>query len=982
MQRNTFFLILLALFLASAVSGQGLIRGKVSDLQTGEPLIAANVLVQGTAIGSATDANGVYHLRNLEPGTYTLRASYIGYQSITISNVRVSTDLTTEIDFGLPPEGIEVGTVEIVADKPLVVKDNTNKVRITTSEDIEALPVRGVNNIIGLSAGVVLQDNNVFIRGGRLDEVGYYLEGVSVNDPMTGGNAVNVVQDAVEEIQVQAGGYTAEFGGANAGIIRQQLKTGSTEIKAAVEYITDNIGFEGSSSDYSGDERLGAYWYGYNEFTASVGGPFFSNKLRFFGLVNYSFQRDANPQPYPGIDLGLISDPVSGDEINLLYRPGPVKGNSAENYTYTGTFNLNFNPFIIKLAGTYSENDGMRAFNTHRNAGNISNILNEARIERQDFRNGTGSIKLTHILSPTMFYEVSGGYFYQTRDLYDPYLKDDYQNYGDSLANAEFGFQYKDRYTRPDRVDIYDFSFNGYGDLLAGYLKAKREHITGNVAFSLLLDDVHSIKFGGDYEYHTIRNFSFNNERVFSLAKLVDDPQGRTLAEINAAQGVNAYGYDLEGNETNEDGIFAPKHPVFASAYVQDKIDFEDIILNLGLRYDYIDVDNFEFVDPAMPDLTFDFNSGAVKEEGLKQVPSFNAISPRIGISFPVTDLTVFHAQYGKFVQQTRLNDIYQGLTATADQMVGGLFINTPVGFNIRPTRTTQYEIGFTQQVGDFASFDITGYYKDIKDQVVLDLQRTDKNSQFKSYNIYRNGDFATTKGIEITFNMRRTSRIAANASVSFQDARGTGSFPNSNRGIVGAPLDGVTIFTPQYISPLSFNNSFRGNMNFDYRFGDNDGPKLLHNFGISLLAQFSNGHPFTRGIGGADLEGDARDRRPVEPLNSSVTPSTLQVDLKVDKSFRLFDRVNLNVYAFVINLFDRNNVENVFLRTGSASDDGYISDPQLSGELASNPEYVELYNAINVDYYERYQNAPALFTVPYLYGPPRQIRLGIRLEY
>ena len=317
----------------------------------------------------------------------------------------------------------------------------------------------------------------------------------------------------------------------------------------------------------------------------------------------------------------------------------------------------------------------------------------------------------------------------------------------------------------------------------------------------------------------------------------------------------------------------------------------------------------------------------------------------------------------------------------------GGFEITAPVGFNIQPTRTTQYEIGFTQQIGEIASFDITGFYKDIQNQVVFDKITTDPTSPFKAYNVLKNGDFATTKGVELSFNMRRTARLQVNASATFQDAQGTGSYPNSQRGIVGAPLDGVTVFKPQYISPLEYNNSVRGNINLDYRWGKDDGPAILSQFGLSGLISFNSGHPFTTGKGGADLEGDARDRQPVEPLSSSTTPWIYQFDLRVDKTFSIMDKLSANIYVAVINLFDTRNIENVFMRTGSTDDDGYITDPALGGTLVSTygPEYAALYRAINIDYYEQWQNANNLApitTQPLFYGPPRQIRLGIRLEY
>ncbi len=137
-------------------------------------------------------------------------------------------------------------------------------------------------------------------------------------------------------------------------------------------------------------------------------------------------------------------------------------------------------------------------------------------------------------------------------------------------------------------------------------------------------------------------------------------------------------------------------------------------------------------------------------------------------------------------------------------------------------------------------------------------------------------------------------------------------------------------------------------------------------------------------GIGGADLEGDARDRQPTQPLNSSSTPWYFQTDLRVDKSFDLFEKLNATIYLLVTNLFDTKNVTNVFLRTGTADDDGYLSDPALGGQLVQTygQDYADMYRAINIDYYEQYQNAGGLNTVPLFYGPPRQIRFGVRLEY
>lgn len=1009
MNRITTVLLTLLLIPVFALAGTtGKLKGKVTDQSTGEALVGANVIVVGTSYGAATDINGEYTILNLDAGTYEIRCSYIGYQSTTISNVRINSDLTTEQDFSLAAEGVQVGEIEVVAERPLINKSNTNANRITTSEDIEALPVRGVNNILALTPGVVLQDNTIFIRGGRQDEVGYYLEGTNITDPVVGGRKVTLVQDALEEIQVQAGGYNAEFGGANSGIIRQQIKSGTPDFKASVEFTTDNF-LQGFDFKYDGDKNLGTYNWGYNEATATLSGPIYGNVVKFFGLFNYNFIRDRNPQPFPGMNLGYIMDPTTNDSVNFVYPSGPVFKNSQENYTGTGSLTFDFNPVIFRAVGTYTSSTSFNPFSASRNPGDIANLLNTARIEQVDQQDGAFSLKGTFLIDPTTYVELNGGYSFSNLDRFDPVLKDDFLAYGDSVANANAGYVWSrrpqtnaGRYVRQPFYQIFTFAVNAPGDVVAGYQKYNRNSLNFSGALSTVLAKTHTLKLGGEFQMYDIKNYSFGNEGVFALPGLLAGKTDQdSIRAIYINRGVNNYGYDIYGNEYTGDDLVDKAHkPVFAAGYIQDKIEYNDLIINVGFRYDYIDIDNLQLFDPTRPELSFNKSTGEVWDvngdgsyispngnKSLVEVPTFSAVSPRLGFSFPVTDVTVFHAQYGKFVQQSRLRDVYQGYYATSSNLGGGFFIPAPVGFNVRPTRTTQYEIGFTQQIGEFASFDITGFYKDIQDQVVYSQVNTNDQSNYGGYFVLTNGDFATTKGVEISFNMRRVERFMLNGSVTFQDARGTGSYPNSNRGIVGAPLDGVTIFEPQYVSPLEYNNDVRGNFNLDYHFGVNDGGPILQQLGLSALFTFTSGHPFTQGIGGADLEGDARDRQPTESLNSSTTPSTFQVDFRLDKTFNLFDMLNLNVYVYVINLFDIRNIENVFLRTGTTDDDGYLSDPQLGGTLIQTygPEYEALYRAINIDYYQQWRSATtgaAYTTTPFFFGTPRQIRLGFKLEY
>jgi hypothetical protein len=997
-------LFLLLLLPAMALAQSGKLRGQITDQETGEALVGANVIIVGSSYGAATDVNGEYIILNLVAGTYEVKASYIGYQSKTISNVRINADLTTGFDFKLAAEGIQVGTVEVVAEKPLVNKYNTNANRITTSEDIDALPIRGVDNILATTPGVVLQDNQIFIRGGRQDEVGFYLEGSNITDPMVGGRQVTLVQEALEEINVQSGGYNAEYGNANSGIIRQQIKSGTPDWKFSLEYITDNIGFNSSDDRYSGEKSWAdAYWYGYNESIFSLSGPLFTPQLKFFGLFNYNFINDQNPQPLPGINLGLIGDAASEDTINIVYPAGARPNSWLENYTGTASFTLDFNPAIIRIIGTYTATSNPNPWSATRNLTQIGNLLNQSRTEMIEAQDGSGNLKFTYLFSGTSFIEFNGGYSFSNLDRFDPYLKDRWLEYGDGKANEEVGFDWPytvdsagndvNRYIIPSDLTLFNFNFYAAGNTIAGYQKYNRQNLNLNLAYTSQLTKEHNLKFGLEYQYYDIANFSFGNEAIMKLpSKIADDansedPLGRET--IIRREGVNNFGYNPLGEKTNE-GLpewEKSRNPSFLGIYAQDRIEYNDLIINVGVRYDRIDIDNWIPKDLTYPDATWNKQTLDVKADGVVQTEARDYVSPRLGLSFPVTDQTIFHAQWGKFIQQSRLRDVYQGLNLTGYNVGGGFFINAPVGFDVRPTRTTQYEVGFTQQIGEFASFDLTGFYKDIKDQILYDQVNVADTSQFGAYFVLTNGDIATTKGVEISYNMRRIERFKVDGSITFTDAKGTGSFPNSNRGIVGAPLDGVTIFEPQYISPLEYSQAIRAAMNLDYRFGKGDGGPVLQELGITFLGTYTAGHPYTSGKGGADLEGDARDRQPLEPLNNSTSPSNFNVDMRLDKTFNIADLFDLNVYFYVINLFDTKIVQNVFLRTGTETDDGYLGDPNLGGTQAANygPDFVALYQALNLDYHQQWYAATtgaAYTTQPVIYGPPRQVRFGIRLEY
>ncbi|MBC6949868.1 hypothetical protein DWB58_18235, partial [candidate division KSB1 bacterium] len=446
-------------------------------------------------------------------------------------------------------------------------------------------------------------------------------------------------------------------------------------------------------------------------------------------------------------------------------------------------------------------------------------------------------------------------------------------------------------------------------------------------------------------------------------------------------------GYDTFGNETNLEGPDGARHPYYMSFYAQDKFEARDIVINAGLRLDVIDNDDFVFADPSNP--PWDRANKTLFTDQLIKKDAAVVVSPRLGLAFPVTDRTVFHLQYGKFVQAPRLTDLYNGSAWYDAIFTGGTSFRTNVvGIGLDPEKTTQYEVGFSQQFSEIAAFDLTAYYKNIEDQIQISRVTADPQSPARDYNVLVNGDFATTAGVELSLTLRRTKRVAGQLNYTFSRTLGTGSAPTS-------AVSGVELAqeVPTILSPLDFNRPQRGSASVDYRFAKGDGGPILQNFGLNLLLNFSSGHPYTRSEGefgqqDASLGGqitDPRSRRPLEAVNASLTPWNYEVNLRLDKTVDV-GKFGLNFYMYVQNLTNRKNVVNVYRRTGNAFDDGFLNNSDLSGPIVAangGAPFISLYEAINLNGNgDNYAQGETDIIGLQLLGPPRQIRFGAKVEF
>ncbi len=926
----------------------GKIVGTVTDARTGEPLIGANVTIEGTLLGTATDIDGNLLILNVGPGTYGLRTTYIGYQDQVIENIRASVNLTTEVNFQLREEVLESDAIVIVAERPLINKNVTNSIAIISAEDIEHLPLRSVRSIVSQQAGIVNQGGDLYIRGSRLDEVAFYMDGVLVNEMVFGGATTWAINNAIEEIQIQVGGYSAEYGGANGGIISTHSKVGGENYHINVELVTDNF------ADL-GEEYLGGYFYGQSEHVLTFSGPVIPSykNLKFFVAANNLFYRSL-PQFYLGIDEKGVYDPTlaaSGQADTFdIYYPEGYRVNSHQNtYNIQGNLIWDLNPITLRFNGSYRYSEG-------RNGADIKWYNSRDRAGMNQGETITAGLKFTHVLSGRSFYDVSVTYF-DDFDIprMDPIFKHNITAYGDSIENSKVGTLLEGDSEMPIEFQAYGHSFKSRVQPYYYYRKQRQNSWRIAANFLYQLGKHNEIKIGGDYNTYEIRRYENNGpDFIAGLARSVADRDPRDIYTY-----LNNYGYDLYGNRI-DDGIQAPKYPVFAGLYIQDKLEFSDLIVNAGLRFDYFFTDDEEFVNPH--NIKFDEND-IVDPSAIRDLDAFTRLSPRLGFSFPVTEKTVFHAQYGKFYQQSRLRDIYKSYDEASDAVKGG----GGVGYGIKPERTTQYEIGFRQQLGHSFAFDLTAFYKDIKDQIRMRPIYAAPEANHGLYYAYVNGDFETVKGIEIKVDLRRTSRVAGSFDYTFSDAQGTGS-KSWNIYRVGGEATGEIEFLQQ-IAPVSFNQTHRGSMILDYRFAPNDGGPILQRMGLNMLFQFTSGFNYTR------VEDYWNWPRPLESLNFSTTPWTYRLDMKLDKSF-MVGPVDVNLYLWVTNVLNTQNVVQVFNTSSDAYDDGFLATATGQTRADGYARFGEDKKALFEKLYRTMTYNPANF------GTPRQIRLGLRLDY
>ncbi len=452
------------------------------------------------------------------------------------------------------------------------------------------------------------------------------------------------------------------------------------------------------------------------------------------------------------------------------------------------------------------------------------------------------------------------------------------------------------------------------------------------------------------------------------------------------------------GNLSDVDGFKNVTHPGnMGSDFVVYVDRVKDPTRVVGYRDGYIwyNSDGIEIQDPTILDVGSGISpalenpeQSEVKINSFKDYEPQVNVMPRISFSFPISDEALFFAHYDVLTQRPTSNIFSNPANYLFFQNLGGILspnqrISNP---SLEPTKSIDYELGFTQKLSNTSSITLTTFYREMRN--MIQIYRFN-GAYPKDYTSYNNLDFGTVKGLTAEYDLRRTNNVRVRASYTLQFADATGSTTTTAASLLAAGLPNL-----RSTFPMPWDRRHGINIVLDYRYSSGKnytGPRIgreksgkaplniLENFGFSLTVNGGSGTPYTASDNvTSPLGGGANKLKGT--YGGSRLPWQFRLDLRVDKDIHFnlnkakgdnSKKAYLNVYLQVLNLLNTKNVVNVYPYTGNAGDDGYLTAPEWQRQINNQIDptsFRELYS-IFVDN-------------PSNYSAPRQIRLGLTLNF
>ena len=920
------YFILIVITASNLYSGtSGKIAGNISD-QNGNPLIGCNVIVDQLGLGASTDLEGNYYIVNVPAGQYTINATMIGYKTIKIKELIVNSDFTTTLDLSMQVEAVEGETVVVVASKDKIVKDLTSSTSVISSDDFESLPITEISEVLEIQAGYV----DGHMRGGRSGEISYMIDGITITDVYDGNASISVNKNSIEEMQVISGAFNAEYGHAMSGIVNIITKEGSNQTSGNLSTYLGDFSSKHSSLFLNIDDIDP---FSTSNIDLSINGPILRDKLFYFT----NFRSIRYEGPYFGQKIYNYHNVSYFDSTGsfILSRPEIIDGDS----TYPGLGSKEYVPMdwnennYYQLKILYKPSPLTRV-----NFTQITNNKVSQYYDRMYKYNPDGQL-LHYDNSRTSILQL-------TKNL----TKNTYLNFGITSFNKKyehFAFDDKNEYVHNEV-----FSSRPYSFLTGGSNNSFFNRKTSSTVFK---GDVSSqvknnlVKVGFEYRTHKLNYYSSSYQP--SISQISFDPSKDSPFLIDPIL-------------PNDSTIFSSRfsfEPYEVSFYLQDKIELKNIIINAGIRFDYFNPKGNLLNDPSDPSIYNpikpenryqDLNNNGIQDANEPIITSQERgsywfispdekykISPRFGISFPISDKGVFHFSYGHFFQMPKFEYLYLNPDFDLSQSTG----NTGVIGNadLNPEKTISAEIGVQQELNRNFVLNVTAYFRDIRELTGTRFSEIEMFGGSSSYSKFENSDFAFVKGLVLSLDYDNNKGVFGTVDYTLQNAVGTASDPyQAQNALSNNQLPEIQIV------PLNWDQIHTLNATLGYS------NKIYGNY--SLIARFGSGLPYTP---------ESSEDISSLTYNSSRKPITSSVDFRASRSF-VFQKLNFTLFARIKNLFDTLNENIVYNDSGQA---GYT-------------RYKDLAKAQNTD--ESINTIDQWFENETFYSNPRRVEIGLNLDF
>lgn len=882
-----FLLILIFSVLVSASYGQtnaGALFGIVTD-SSKIPLEGVTLKIKGSYLGAVSDLNGKYRIENVPGGTYTLQVSYIGFKTVEYTNVKVAQGEQKEWNIELKVTSFTVDQeIVVIGDRPLLDIEMTSSSHIVTSEELEKSIVTDIKDVVTQQAGVVKDNNELYIRGGRNYENSFLLDGVNVQDPLSGtGFGLQLSANSLEEVEVITGGYNAEFGQATSGVINARTKEGKwNRYNLFLSYSRDNIGLsknDGSSFNtdiveinFGGPEPITKYLFNafkikppgeitfFGNFFMGLSDGFYVNRLKSEG--QYTGTQGKAPQLYSSTFYGTRFAPRQDNNWywlgKLTWRFTPQMKLS---YSFNQSVSINQSSTSLQNNLEYVEPSPGYQYTFQDLLGNGSTYTSKSIFH---------TLIWTHTTSPKTFYEIKLSRFYT------------------NLRVDANGLNW-DQYTEP--FDIVKPPFIYY------YIDSLR---TGIIP--------------GDGFYDVGNPYTWHDHYVIEYSAKADitnnfTPKSKLKAGIETSfqemQLIDIYQPWVKPMGLNNDVYKV--YPAFGSVYAQHSLQFKGMILNYGLRFDYWFPG--KMVDDAVknPDIvTIPDDLRRKYEEDTYTLFGRHwkgRLSPRLGISHPITNNQTLFFSYGQFSKRPKPQFVYAKLNPQTALSTYQKFGNP----DLNPETTVSYELGIRNQFTNDDVLTITAYYKNIYDYISTRSIIVNSGRYIgKTFISYFNQDYARTRGVEIEYK-KRIGRWF-NGKFDFTYSVATGKSSTSDQGYLIATRGAQETIQENFLSwdrPITIS----ANLFFSLEKGKGIfgfAKNILDDINFKTRIFFQSGKRYTPQLLTGYLEnGRAEYTSDYDNLNGNVGDAWFYIDMDLDKYINIFG------LEFVINLSVKNLLNN-----------------------------------------------------------------------